>query len=254
MGNGTGKKIALLAVFLAMMVGLGVWITRFNPEAGGENGSTTHPTPGPKLDTAKLAGQWPQIVAHAASPPRGNAAARYTLAEFGDFQCPQCGKSRPFLEALLKKYPTQVNLIFLHRPFPQLHHWAIPAAQASEIVAAQGKFWPMYDVLYAHQDNLEPGFYEDYAAQVGLNKVDFQKAFDAGQGVDKVKAASAFSESMGVTETPTILVHDSVSNTVTIYLGVDGTKFADGTRQYPGVTELAARPPWGGKPLPPSAQ
>ena len=238
MGNGIEKKIALLAVFLAMLAGLGVWITRFNPEA-------PHPkSPAPRLDAARFATQWPEIVAHAVAPARGRAAARYTLAEFGDFQCPQCGKSRPFLEGLLQKYPAQVNLIFIHRPFPNLHQWAIPAAQASEIAATQGKFWPMYDALYSHQNDLEPGFYGYYAAKVGLNKVGFQKAFDTGQGLDKVKAATAFSDSLSVSETPTILLHDSVRNTVTIYLGVDGTKFADGKQQYPGVKALVAQPPW----------
>jgi len=239
MGSETGKKVALLAVFLALMAGLGLWITKFNPEV-----PASKPQPTPPLDTAKLAGQWPQILSHAAAPARGSAAARYILAEFGDFQCPQCGKTRPFLEALLNKYPAQVNLIFIHRPFPQIHQWAIPAGQASEIAAAQGKFWPMYDVLYAHQGDLETGFYGDYAAQAGLNKAAFQKAFDAGQGMDKVKSAAAFSDALGITETPTILLHDRVQNTVTVYLGLDGTRLADGSPQYPGIKELVARPPW----------
>ena len=246
MGNGTVKKIALLAVFLVMMAGLGIWITRFNPDGGGQNGGLPKTPPGPTLDSGKLAAQWPQIVTHAAAPARGNAAARYTLAEFGDFQCPQCGKTRPFLEGLLKKYPAQVNLIFIHRPFPQMHEWALPAGQASEIAAAQGKFWSMYDILYAHQDDLEPGFYGDYAEQAGLNKAVFQKAFDAGQKMDKVKAASAFSDSLGIQETPTVLLHDRLNKTVTIYEGLDGTKLANGSSQYPGVKDLLARPPWGG--------
>jgi len=244
MSNGTGKKIALLAIFLAMMIGLGVWITKFNPESGTSNAVARKPQPAPKLDTTKLAGQWPQIVAHAAAPARGRAATRYTIAEFGDFQCPQCGKVRPLLETLLQKYPDEVNLLFIHRPFPRLHQWAIPAGRASEIAAAQGKFWPMYDQLYGHQDNLEPGYYSEYAAKAGLDKTRFQKAFDTGAGADKVNAASAFSDLVGVQETPTLLLRDHRKNTVTIYLGMTGTKNADGTLQYPGIKELVAKPPW----------
>ena len=244
MSNGTGKKIALLAVFLAMMVGLGFWITRFNPEAGGPDGTVHKPQSAPLMDATTLAGQWPEIVSHAAAPARGSRAARYTIAEFGDFQCPQCGSARPLLEGLLQKYPAQVSLFFIHRPFPQIHQWAIPAGEASEIAALQGKFWPMYDLLYAHQSTLEPGYYGDYAALAGLDKNSFQKAFDSGAGADKVRASAAFSDSVGITQTPTLLVHDSQQNTVTIYLGLDGTKNPDGTPQYPGIKALVARPPW----------
>ena len=208
----------------------------------------THPQSqtAPTLDTAKFAAQWPLIVSHAAAPARGRAAAPYTVAEFGDFQCPQCGKARPLLESLLQKYPAQVNLIFIHRPFPQIHHWAIPAGQASEIAAAQGKFWPMYDVLYSHQDDLEPGFYGDYAAQVGLDKAVFQKAVDSGQGLDKVNAASAFSDSLAIQLTPTVLLYDRAKNKVTLYVGLNGTKMPDGSPQYAGINDLLAHPPWGG--------
>ena len=246
MSNGTGKKIALLAVFLAMMIGLGVWITKFNPESGTLSSVVQKPQPAPKLDMLKLEGQWPQIAAHSAAPARGRASTRYTLVEFGDFQCPQCGQARPLLEDILRKYPSQVNLLFIHRPFPQLHKWAIPAGKASEIAAAQGKFWPMYDKLYGQQDNLEPGYYGEYAAQIGLNKAGFQKAFDTGAGEDKVTAATVFSNAVGVQQTPTLLLHDGMKNTVAIYVGLDGTKNSDGTPQYPGIKEMAVRPPWGG--------
>ena len=245
--SGTGKKVVLLVIWLALLGGLIFWI---KTAGGGEvtPGITpSKPHPAPTLNTALLEAQWPNILAHAAAPPRGNAAAGYTLAEFGDFQCPQCGKVYPLIETLLRKYPAQVNLLFLHRPFPQMHPWALPAGQASEIAGAQGKFWPMYDILYRHQDNLETGYYGGYAAQAGLNEAQFKSAFDAGQGLSQIKAASAFADSLGIQETPTILLRDNTAKTVTVYVGTIGTKNADGSLQYPGVQALAAQPPWAGK-------
>ena len=182
--------------------------------------------------------------AHAAAPPRGSAGARYTLAEFGDFQCPQCGKARPMLEKMLAQSPDQVNMIFVHRPFPDMHEWAMPSGQASEIAAAQGKFWPMYDVLYSHQDDLEPGFYGDYAAQAGLDKAKFQKAFDAGQGSDRLKASAMFAVNEDVQMTPTVLVRDNVAKTVTIYIGMNSKKNTEDGIPFPGVEKLVAEPPW----------
>ncbi len=241
--SGNGKRIVLLMVWLALLGGLIFWI-----KTAGSNGgeATQHKsTPAPRLDTALLESKWPQIVAHAAAPPRGLADAPYTLAEFGDFQCPQCGKVYPVIETLLRKYPAQVNLIFLHRPFPQMHQWAIPAGQASEIAASTGKFWPMYDLLYTHQDNLEPGFYGDYAAQAGLNEAQFKSAFNAGRGLPEIKTATAFADSLNVEETPTILLRDNKAKTITVYVGTKGTEQTNGAPQYPGLQSLAANPPWG---------
>ena len=166
------------------------------------------------------------------------------LPSLGTFQCPQCGKARPILEKLLTEYPAQVNLIFIHRPFSNLHEWALPAGQASEIAAAQGKFWPMYDMLYSHQDDLETGFYGDYAAKVGLNKDQFEAAFKAGTGKDKVASSSSFADSLKVQLTPTLMVHDNAAHTVTIYVGLDTKANATNGTPYSGIDQLVARPPW----------
>ncbi len=247
MDKATLKKVRVLAVFVVMIGFLAFIIWTVNKMPGGPIPSPAppqKPVPAVVLDPAKLSVQWPQIVAHAAAPARGKADAPYTLAEFGDFQCPQCGKARPVLEKILAQYPDQINMIFIHRPFAQMHQWALPAGQASEIAAAQGKFWPMYDSLYSHQGDLESGYYADYAGDAGLDKGQFQKAFDAGQGQERVKASSDFSDALKIESTPTILVHDNKTGKITIYCGMDGTKNADNTPQYPGVKELAARPPW----------
>ncbi len=240
--SGPGQKAVLLIIWLALLGGLIFWIKT----VGGNGGVVEPPKPTPAgvLDPAMLEAKWPQIIKLAAAPPRGSASTPYTIAEFGDFQCPNCGKAYPVLEAMLKKYPSEVNLIFLHRPFPQMHQWAASSGQASEIAAADGKFWPMYDILYTHQDNLEPGYYTDYAAQAGLNSSKFKAAFDAGQGQSQIKAASAFADSLGIQTTPTMLLRDNATKRVTIYVGTTGTKNADGSPQYPGIQSLAASPPW----------
>lgn len=235
------KKIVLVGIWLAMLAGVIVWV-KLSVSPAPIRGVT--PDPRPRVEGKTLAARWPEIVAHAAAPPRGRPNTPYTIAEFGDFQCPQCGKVRPLLEALLKKYPDQVNLIFLHRPIPNLHQWALASSQASEIAAAQGKFWPMYDVLYAHQDDLETGFYGDYAVQAGLNRAKFQAAFDAGVGQDKVLAANQFADSLGITRTPWLLVRDNAAKTVSIFVGMDTKKNAEGGVFYTGINDLISKPPW----------
>lgn len=245
MNSQTAKQLGLLGVFVALLALLGWGVNHFGN--AGTDPSARAPQPAPKMDAAKLAAQWPQIVAHAAAPPRGQTTARYTLAEFGDFQCPQCGKARPLLERLLAQNPAQVNLIFLHRPFPTVHQYAIAAGEASAIAASEGKFWPMYDVLYSHQDDLEPGFYPQYAAVAGLNAEKFKAAQTAGEGKKAIEAASKFADTLNVQETPTVLVYDSQIKTVAIYVGLQGTKNVDGSPQYPGILSLSSSPPWAGR-------
>ena len=240
MRKGLDKKVILLVVWLALLGGLLVWINRAPSTPPPIAGQPAHPQP----DPVKLAAQWPQIIAHSAAPARGNAHARYTIAEFGDFQCPQCGKARPLLEKLLSQYPAQVNLIFIHRPFPNIHEWALPAGQASEVAAAQGKFWAMYDVLYSHQEDLESGFYGDYAAQAGMDKAQFKAAFNAGTGKEKVASSTKFADSLNIQQTPTLLLHDNTTHTVVIYMGLDTEGNAKNGTPFPGLSDLLARPPW----------
>jgi protein-disulfide isomerase len=236
------KKAILLVVWLVLLGGLLFGITHFDTGSGSSDTSSSprkNGLPAPKL--AVLATRWPEIVARAAAPPRGNPHVPYTMAEFGDFQCPQCGRVRPFLEHLLARYPKQVNMIFVHRPFPNIHPYALAAAEASDVAAAQGKFWPMYDALYEHQEDLEPGSYGDYAAKIGLNKAQFEAALVARTGKPGVDAATRLSDSLGVLETPTVVVHDNAHNVVTVYVGLSG---ADNPPGVSGIRDLIARPPW----------
>lgn len=225
------KKPILLVVWLVLLAGLLFGITHLGA-VNGTGGEDTGKGGSPPVPVPITPQQWPQILAHAAAPPRGDANARYTVAEFGDFQCPQCGRIPPLLDPVLQKYPKQVSLIFVHRPFPNMHRWALSTAEAAQIAAAQGKFWPMYDVLYSHQKDLEklvpsashkdlpPGVLSQYAVEAGLDKAQFEAALASHSMRAVVDAASKFSDSIHVDVTPTLLVHDNVNGTVTTYTGL----------------------------------
>src|SRR5438067_13095029 len=78
----------------------------------------------------------------------GPADAAVTLEEFGDFQCPPCGKLSEPINQLQKKY--NLRVIFRQFPLP-MHANAKEAAFASEAAARQGRFWQMHDLLYREQ-------------------------------------------------------------------------------------------------------
>lgn len=82
---------------------------------------------------------------------QGSEAARVTIIEYADFQCPYCAELAPALSRLRKEYPQDFRLVFRHFPLGSLHDKAHLAALAAEAAGAQGQFWGMHDVLYAQQ-------------------------------------------------------------------------------------------------------
>jgi len=159
----------------------------------------------PTIDDAK----WKQVMAHTVGGPKGRAAARYTVVEFGDFACPQCALIHRQFDSLPTVAP--VCLYFVNRPFPKLrgHENALVAAEASLAAEGQGKFWPMFDALYDHHDALDPSNYERYAAQVGIDGARLWSDIESGKYHEQAVASSEFCDGIGMTMTPAIVVRDN---------------------------------------------
>ena len=88
----------------------------------------------------------------ASAHTKGNVEAKIYLVEFSDYQCPACLAAKPVVDAIIKQYQDQ--LLFSYRNFPlDQHPFGQKAAQAAEAAGAQGKYWEMYDLLFANQEN-----------------------------------------------------------------------------------------------------
>ena len=88
---------------------------------------------------------------------RGAPDAPVTLVEYGDFECPYCGRAEPAIRELLADWGDDLRYVFRHLPLSDVHPWAQLAAEAAEAAGAQGKFWEMHDLLLAHQGELHAG-------------------------------------------------------------------------------------------------
>jgi protein-disulfide isomerase len=86
----------------------------------------------------------------------GPETARVTLVEYGDYECPFCGRAQPIVKQLLSLLRDDVLFAFRHFPLTQVHPHALDAAIAAEAAGAQGRFWEMHDLLFTHQDRLAP--------------------------------------------------------------------------------------------------
>jgi protein-disulfide isomerase len=150
-----------------------------------------------------------------AKPPhyKGAIKATVVLEEFADLQCPPCAAIGVLLKKLEKDYEGQLRIVF--RQFPlAMHKHAVPAAQAAEAAALQGRFWEMSDQLYQKQnewsksDNIQPLF-DQYAQAAGLDMVKYKADLartDALQA--RIEADKARGASMEVTATPTIFLNN----------------------------------------------
>jgi protein-disulfide isomerase len=117
---------------------------------------------------------------------KGNLSARTVLVEFGDFQCPSCAAARVKVDNALKKFEKDLKVVFKQYPMPNIHRNAMLAAQASEAAGKQLKFWEMYELLFAQQNewvNVPDAltFFLKYATELQLDVERFRlDMFDSG--------------------------------------------------------------------------
>lgn len=117
--------------------------------------------------------------AKASNHVKGNIDSKVTLLEYGDFQCPVCGGYYPTVSEVMEKYHDKIKFQFRNLPLTQQHQHALVASRAAEAASKQGKFWEMYEQLFANQStwsasNQSSQYFEQYAGQIGLNVAQYK--------------------------------------------------------------------------------
>ena len=140
------------------------------------------------------------------APVRGGKEPKVTLIEFSEFQCPFCKRASGTLDELLKIYKDDLQIAFRHYPLP-FHDNAMPAAIAAEAAKAQGKFWEMYDKLFANQQALGRADLEKYAGEIGLDVAKFKAAMDDPKTKAGVEADMKLANQFAVQGTPSFFIN-----------------------------------------------
>jgi len=138
---------------------------------------------------------------------RGNPEGSVTLVEYGDFECPYCGKAHPILMELMQRMGDDIRLVFRHFPLTQLHPDAQMAAESAEAAGAQGRFWEMHDALYENQQSLDPQSLSGYAADLDLNLPQFQMELAEHTHQPRVREDFAGGIRSGVNGTPSFFIN-----------------------------------------------
>jgi Na+/H+ antiporter NhaA len=137
---------------------------------------------------------------------RGPQAAPVTVVEYGDFECPYCGRAEPAVRELLADFG-DVRYVWRHLPLTDVHPHAQLAAEAAEAAAAQDAFWEMHDALFAHQDELRPAALIRYAEQIGLDRERFARDLRKHAGGGRVAEDVDSADLSSVSGTPTFFIN-----------------------------------------------
>jgi protein-disulfide isomerase len=140
------------------------------------------------------------------SPALGPKAAPVTVVVWSDFQCPYCGRVEPTLQQLRDEYGGKIKFVWKNQPLP-FHPSAMPAAEAAMAANDQGKFWPMHDKLFQHQNELSPELYDKLAKELGLNLEKFHAAIDNHQNAARIQEEMVIGSKVGASGTPTFFIN-----------------------------------------------
>jgi Na+/H+ antiporter NhaA/protein-disulfide isomerase len=137
---------------------------------------------------------------------RGPDQGPVTVVEYGDFECPYCGRAESVVRELLGDF-ADVRYVWRHLPLSDVHPRAELAAEASEAAAAQGKFWEMHDQLLDHQGELKPSDLHHYAEKLDLDLDRFDEDLTRHVHTPRVEEDVDSADLSGVTGTPTFFVN-----------------------------------------------
>jgi Na+/H+ antiporter NhaA len=136
---------------------------------------------------------------------RGSPDASITLIEFGDLECPYCGRAEPVVRELLAD--TDLRYVWRHLPLTDVHPAAQLAAEAAEAAGAQGAFWEMHDLLLARQDALAFADQVRYAGELGLDVDRFRDELKRHVYEARIAQDVESADLSGVSGTPTFFIN-----------------------------------------------
>jgi protein-disulfide isomerase len=143
----------------------------------------------------------------------GAAHAVVTMVEYGDFECPNCKQAAPAVKLLLDRFAGRVRLVFRHFPLEDVHPHALHAAQAAEAAGGQGKFWPMYDLLFENQRHLKLPQLHAYAERLELDMARYTGEMDDEVYLQRIREHIEGGLNSGVRATPTFFINGRLRDT-----------------------------------------
>jgi len=138
---------------------------------------------------------------------QGSVDAPVTLVEYGDYECPHCGRAYPIVKEVQRRLGSKLRFVFRNFPLSESHPHAEHAAEAAEGAAAQGRFWEMHDALFEHQQALDDRHLVGHAAALGLDVSRFETELRGHAHKSRVREDFMSGVRSGVNGTPTFFIN-----------------------------------------------
>jgi protein-disulfide isomerase len=143
-------------------------------------------------------------------PALGPEPAKVHVVLFTDFQCPVCARMTQATHQIVEEWPGDVRLDVRAFASP-LHPHAEGAAVAALAAQRQGKFWPMFDALFADQSALDDAALRRTAERIGLDLERYDRDVADPKLRERVRRETAQAKRLGVTGTPAYLVNGKLT-------------------------------------------
>ncbi len=157
---------------------------------------------------------------------QGPENAEVTLVEYGDYECPYCGRAYPIIKQVQQHFGKRLRLVFRNFPLGEMHPHAIAAAEVAEFAGAHGKFWEMHDLLYENQARLGEPLFMELAEQLRLSPTELRQALQDRTFEARVRADFSGGVRSGVNGTPTFFInghrHDASFDYDTLVSAIQG--------------------------------
>lgn len=107
-------------------------------------------------------------------PVRGDEAAKVTIVNFDDLECPYCARMHQQLfPETLDRYKGLVKIVYKDDPLVEIHPWAMHAAVDANCLADQnGKaYWSYVDYVHGHGEDISGPDHDPAKAAATLDRI-----------------------------------------------------------------------------------
>jgi protein-disulfide isomerase len=173
------------------------------------------------MDTMDLTKNPADSINTAGRPIRGNPAAKVTVVNFDDLECPFCARMhRELFPATMAHYGDKVRFIYKDDPLTDMHPWAMHASVDANCLAAQSGpvYWNYVDYLHTHVDEITADGKDLHKSFDSLDRIARQEgtlgklnddqlnACIAKQDEAQVRASAKEADALGIDGTPAVFV------------------------------------------------
>jgi protein-disulfide isomerase len=140
-------------------------------------------------------------------------AAKVTIVELSDLECPTCGRAHKELEPLIAKNLGRINYVRLDLPLFENHPWSLRAALGARAIqrVAPSKYWAYIDYVFQNQETVGKmdfdTFFKDYVQDHEIDWKAVEKIYHSESEKKALldQVSSAFDN--GINSTPTFIIN-----------------------------------------------